>query len=143
MTANPNQKHPHAFVLQAIADGVPLSNFEVQHVNWTSNTWDSAESYSSWIGNPTRWKMREKQKYIVVNGFNVPRPAESVELNQKYFMAAIQDGKAYVESYTNTYLDWGNDNCKTGFVHLTKKAAFQHALALTSIDPAEAEKRGF
>lgn len=143
MSETTNQKHPHAFVLQALADGVPLSNFEVQYVDWTTDTWESAEGYHSWIPNPYVWRMREKQKYIVVNGFKVPKPAKSVARTSEYYLAAIRNCEACTELGFNHNPVITEKLCKTGFVHLTKKAAFQHALALTGVDPAKAEARDF
>lgn len=127
--------HPHAEVLRAIADGVPLSEFEV-----TSNgrLWINVKeaNMTDWFfSDPHQWQVRRKQRTHVVNGFTVPAPLESVQFHEEYFIVAIQYGKPQAEARYNRNEFLGAIHCQRGIAHSTKEAAIANAKAMLKIDP--------
>lgn len=128
-------EHPHAAVLRAIADGVPQSEFEVHRTSWREVDWLPLEQYSLWIMCPDDWKIRRKQKFIQVNGFDVPEPfREALEEMQKYFIPSLTEQDCFCRmKWDGGHMDhrW----LSRGLVHLTREAAIAHAKAMLGIDP--------
>ena len=132
--------HPHAEVLRAIADGVPLSEFELTcHPN-EKDVWDNmgnGTKWGSWIHNPEEWLVRRKQRTHVVNGFTVPAPMDKEPaIGDSYFTMS-----PYVSEYYSENL-WSGFQCeklwlKRGIVHATKEAAIANAKAMLKIDPSK------
>ena len=123
-------QHPHAEVLRAIADGVPLSEFE-----WDcSNGWFTVE-HVDWVLKPNIWQIRRKPKHIIVNGFKVPKPLD-VMPKMRHCYAASDSGRGDF----CMWLEWTGDkvDCllfERGLAHATKEAAIAHAKAMLGIDP--------
>ena len=59
-----NKPHPHAEVLRAIADGVPLSEFELRHRGWSDvvRYVNMVDGYTSWMYTPDDWLIHRKQR---------------------------------------------------------------------------------
>ena len=133
-----NKPHPHADVLRAIADGAPLSEFEV-----TSNErcWlnvKDAKMTDWFFSDPQQWLVRRKQRTHVVNGFTVPAPMDKEPSNGDSYFAM----SPYVSAYYSENL-WSGFQCeklwlKRGIVHATKEAAIANAKAMLKIDPEAA-----
>ena len=122
--------HPHAEVLRAIADGVPLSEFEIEYLG---NGFGELKSHllCDALLDPDEWQIRRKPQHIMVNGFKVPKP-----------LGEFQNKDVYSPELMNTsYVAvWGHpDNKKIavtrGIAHTTKEAAIAHAKAMLGIDP--------
>ena len=133
--------HPHAEVLRAIADGVPLSEFELTcHPN-EKDVWDNmgnGTKWGSWIHNPEKWLVRRKPRTHVVNGFTVPAPMDKEpSKNDDYFTP-------YFHNYSFAQKFGWFDDCedrnlfKRGLCFATKKAAIANAKAMLKIDPEAA-----
>ena len=122
--------HPHAEVLRAIADGVPLSEFEVKQTTDESGYWNELQ-FASIIKNPDLWEVRRKPQNIVVNGFKVPKPLDWCG-NLMSVYVPRPDNYRYFDSYNES-------GCKRvmqlGIAHATKEAAIAHAKAMLGIDP--------
>jgi hypothetical protein len=129
-----NTEHPHAWVLRAIADGEPQSNFEVKHHKWEH--WENAIELTGWIYAPVKWQVRRKQKTIKVNGFDVPEPV-SRDAYPHAFSTVFWPYFTY-ESLWNSAIP-SNTEAKLavqrGIAHLTKENAIAHAKAMLGIDP--------
>lgn len=59
-------EHKHASVLRAIADGVPMDEFEILRDGWEG--WESLKDFGSWTYCPDDWEIRRKPQHIIVNG---------------------------------------------------------------------------
>jgi hypothetical protein len=131
-------KHPHAWVLRAIADGEPPSNFECLSSKWRDQTWEIADDFSAWIYDPgTNWQVRRKQKTIKVNGFDVPEPVlEPLGRGTEYFFASVSNLE-----FAGSARWWGEEDkvdfiwLSRGLIHLKKENAIAHAKAMLGIDP--------
>jgi hypothetical protein len=127
-------EHPHAWVLRAIADGEPVSEFEVYRAGFTHG-WSCASNWTLWIIEPKGWEFRRKQKTIKVNGFDVPEPVrEPLKDTVNYCIPdpKMEDLFEY-RTWTGHRLDmvW----LSRGLIHLTKENAIAHAKAMLGIDP--------
>jgi len=124
------KQHPHAEVLRAIADGVPLSEFEISK-STDDRFWDSLVGYSEWINKPDHWQIRRKQQYIPVNGFKVPKPLEVLPEDGDVFSPSLMMDELFAS--------WNCSMAKTalerGIAHATQEAAIAHAKAMLGIDP--------
>ena len=128
--------HPHAEVLRAIADGVPLSEFEASSSEWPHI---DRQSLDRWIANvilhPEKWTVIRKPQHIMVNGFKVPKPLDfEPERGDDYYGPSF-DCNDFHESYS-----WNCDSVdsrmfKRKVIHATKEAAIAHAKAMLGIDP--------
>ena len=136
-----NMTHPHAEILRAIADGVPLSEFELTcHPN-EKDVWDNmgnGTKWGSWIHNPEEWLVRRKQRTHVVNGFTVPAPMDKEpEQESLYYMASPQDLE-----FSRADMWFGKNYEKRSFARglcfATKEAAIANAKAMLKIDPEAA-----
>ena len=133
--------HPHAEILRAIADGVPLSEFELTcHPN-EKDVWDNmgnGTKWGSWIHNPEEWLVRRKQRTHVVNGFTVPAPMDKEpEFGDMYFIPDVADEIFYAE------VEWQKDSpdmrwLELGLCFATEEAAIANAKAMLKIDPEAA-----
>jgi hypothetical protein len=127
--------HPHAEGLRAIADGVPLSEFEVYHNAWRQDEW---QPIIDWLGSFLRGEMkqiRRKPQHIMVNGFKVPKPLDVMPKRNDDYYAPCFDGNEFYESYS-----WASDSVDDRLfarkvIHATKEAAIAHAKAMLGIDP--------
>jgi hypothetical protein len=128
-------EHPHAWVLRAIADGEPISDFECVNRSWKGEEeWEPATEYSGWVFYPDGWQVRRKQKTIKINGFDVPEPMQEATKNQMYFTPAIDHAEFY------RAFNWNSDSVderllNRGLIHLKKENAIAHAKAMLGIDP--------
>ena len=127
-------EHPHAEVLRAIADGVPLREFEIEYMEHGFGELKSHLLCDA-ISDPYEWQIRRKPQYIMVNGFKVPKPLE-VEPERGYdYYGPSFDCNDFHESYS-----WNCDSVdsrmfKRKVIHATKEAAIAHAKAMLGIDP--------
>lgn len=133
-----NMTHPHAEILRAIADGVPLSEFEV-----TSNgrCWlnvKEAKMTDWFFSDPQQWLVRRKQRTHVVNGFTVPAPMDKEpSKNDDYFTPYFRN-----DSFAQKF-GWFDD-CedrnlfKRGLCFATEEATIANAKAMLKIDPEAA-----
>jgi hypothetical protein len=135
-------QHPHAEVLRAIADGVPLSEFEGsvacgRFVPLGEACWNTGATSTGWIGSPNEWRIRRKQKTIKVNGFDVPEPCRGViqDGTDVYLMALDASGYCIPKQWRDTS-DFGRWR-QRGLVHFTEEAAIAHAKAMLNINPKE------
>ena len=128
--------HPHAEVLRAIADGVPLSEFEASSSEWPHI---DRQSLDRWIANvilhPEKWTVIRKPQHIMVNGFKVPKPLDVIPSERAiYFAPAFDDEGLWVEcEWTDHSMDRAFYSNKVA--HTTKEAAIAHAKAMLGIDP--------
>jgi len=128
------KEHPHATVLRALADGVPLSEFEILLADSTGFVQLAGMRSHDWIWkDPSEWTIRRKPQHIMVNGFKVPSPLDAYK-SDDYFIADVSD-ELFYSACTNrgdmddqTWLD-------RGISHSTKEAAIAHAKAMLGIDP--------
>ena len=129
--------HPHAEVLRAIADGVPLSEFEATVIGhaiyW--NQLDESGGFSDWIFHPDLWAVRRKPQHIMVNGFKVPKPLDVTPKRDDDYYGPSFDNNGFFESYS-----WADDSVDNRMfarkvIHATKEAAIAHAKAMLGIDP--------
>lgn len=116
------KEHPHAWALRQIADGVPVSEFEVRRTNWVEPLWDSAADWHSWFfSNPTEWQVRRKQKTIVVNDIEVPEPVrEPLKVGEVYWICTGIDAVVEATWYASGFDD---KRLALGLIHRTKKDA--------------------
>lgn len=130
------KEHKHAAALRAIADGVPMSEFEVSHRD-DPQYWISAEKYSDWVLRKSEeWEVRRKQQFITVNGFKVPKPVDT-KASPNALGTVFWPYITY-ESLWNSAPPGNQDAqlaVKRGCGHTTKKAAIAHAKAMLGIDP--------
>lgn len=121
--------HPHAEVLRAIADGVPLDEFETSknEVYWDPIGHLKISDFFAY----DRY-IRRKPQHIMVNGFKVPKPI------------GLNCGQC--EVWTPDLMSCGFASCwnvdgnislalRLGIAHATKEAAIAHAKAMLGIDP--------
>ena len=133
-----NKPHPHAEILRAIADGVPLSEFEA-----TSNgrSWFNVKDakMTDWFfSDPQQWQVRRKQRTHVVNGFTVPAPMDKESEEGARYYSATPDA---IEFFNDRPWDGGNYDKRVfsrGLCFATKEAAIANAKAMLNIDPEAA-----
>lgn len=121
--------HPHAEVLRAIADGVPLSEFErsENNVYWVCID-DLSLSRMSTYG-----YIRRKPQHIMVNGFKVPKPLDVMPTHGDVCHPALDQSDFY--DVANVASGWVKRCFERGIAHATKEAAVAHAKAMLGIDP--------
>jgi hypothetical protein len=128
-------EHPHAWVLRAIADGEPVSEFEVYRAGFTHG-WSCASNWTLWIIEPKGWEFRRKQKTIKVNGFDVPEPvskdAYPNELSTVFWPYLTYESLWDSAMPSNTEAKLA---VQRGIAHLAKENAIAHAKAMLGIDP--------
>lgn len=127
--------HPHAEVLRAIADGVPLSEFEVYHTAWRQDEWQPLLDWCSSTLKGEMTNVRRKPQYIMVNGFKVPKPLDvPPKVDERYFIISLLS-----ETFHDSFMWDGGDNeyvwLERNILHSTKEAAIAHAKAMVGIDP--------
>jgi hypothetical protein len=127
--------HPHAEVLRAIADGVPLSEFEASPTNGWGDASDLYHRIGDMVRFPEKWQIRRKPQYIMVNGFKVPKPLDVMPKRDDDYYGPCFDNREFYESYS-----WASDSVDDRLfarkvIHATKEAAIAHAKAMLGIDP--------
>jgi hypothetical protein len=130
-------EHPHAWVLRAIADGEPISDFECVNRSWKGEEeWEPATEYSGWVFYPDGWQVRRKQKTIKVNGFDVPEPVSKAaypnELSTVFWPYLTYESLWDSAMPSNTEAKLA---VQRGIAHLAKENAIAHAKAMLGIDP--------
>lgn len=122
--------HKHAEVLRQIADGVPLSEFEVRGAGHPQPTWMTL-AFANFLARPDFWEVRRKPQHIIVNGFKVPKPLEE-----------DSDILVWVPNLMSDTLVVSPQNPRNrllaierGIAHSTTEAAIAHAKAMLGIDP--------
>lgn len=131
--------HPHAEVLRAIADGVPLDEFEGMTVTEIWYDLDEVVAVSrgngsvGWITEPDRWQIRRKPQHIIVNGFKVPKPLDVMPQYGQIYYPALDEAAYYAAGSTGA--GWVCICLQRGIAHATKEAAIAHAKAMLGIDP--------
>lgn len=130
------KEHKHAVVLRAVADGIPLREFEARMASWGAEYFVELDSWlAEVLLRPESWEIRRKQQVITVNGFKVPKPVDvTPEQDSEYFIADVTSGDFFEGFY------WcGNPTeamfLSRGLIHKTKEAAIAHAKAMLGIDP--------
>jgi hypothetical protein len=129
------KEHPHAEVLRAIADGVPLSEFEAKCIiedegfNRPLQGWN----FDNAVRAPNEWQVRRKPQYIMVNSFKVPKPLDAFE-SEEYFTPNCEEIDFYCCYRHRGDVEDGLWLAR-GIVHATKEAAIAHAKAMLGIDP--------
>ena len=139
-----SEQHKHAAVLRAIADGVPICEFEARLIDFY-NSWSglqkcyaadevSGNEADGWITHPEKWEIRRKQKTHIVNGFTVPEPLlEIPPINTEYFVESLQNKEYYeVFSACIDYLDFRA--LQRGIAHATQEGAIANCKARLGID---------
>lgn len=138
-------EHKHSQFLRALADGVPLEEFECWHSDcgprWAACEWVEVSPYINFIVNrPDEWQIRRKPKAHVVNGFTVPAPeTEMPTEGTKYWIPDTNHPDWNWEfgwrstTEANLWLD-------RGLIHLNKAAAVANAKAMCGIDPNAKEE---
>lgn len=131
------KEHKHAEVLRALADGVPLSEFEAEFI---SGMWPplgvcaaTNRGDSGWIESPDKWEIRRKPQYIMVNGFKVPKPLDVLPSDGNVYGAAPTGTSFYATA--DAKYEWSRLMISRGALHATKDAAIAHAKAMLGIDP--------
>lgn len=125
------KEHPHAEVLRAIADGVPLSEFEV---TWGSKAlWANLEENFYVLLNDQTAEIRRIPQYIMVNGFKVPKPLDVFD-DDEYFTPNCEEIDFYCSYRHHGDIEDGLWLSR-GIVHSTKESAIAHAKAMLGIDP--------
>ena len=125
--------HPHAEVLRAIADGVPMSEFEI---TWGRKVcWCPIEDQPYFVFSDEGSEIRRKPQHIMVNGFKVPKPLNVMPKRDDDYYAPCFDDNKFYESYS-----WASDSVDDRLfarkvIHATKEAAIAHAKAMLGIDP--------
>lgn len=66
-------EHKHAWALRLLADGVPLEELEIKHIQ--GSRWITPIA-ASFVYQPDNYIVRRRQRTHVVNGFIVPAPEE-------------------------------------------------------------------
>lgn len=127
--------HPHADFLRAIADGVPITDFEV--IYKTRENWEPlCDFVHSLLLSPSDIQIRRKPKTHVANGFTVPKPETAApELGRLYHVLNLAE-----DQFSPSFYQWKGDRTdkmflSRGLVHLTKEAAIANAKAMCGIDP--------
>lgn len=135
------EQHLHAEILRAIADGVPLSEFELTCYPDEKEAWDNmgnGTKWGSWIHNPEAWRVRRKQRTHVFNGFTVPAPMDKEpDDGCVYFLPDLNSSVYFMEyRWFGTGFDllcFGRGLCFE-----TRVAAISNAKAMLKIDPEAA-----
>jgi hypothetical protein len=132
------KEHPHAEVLRAIADGVPLSEFECRWFGiGPAPKWSfvGVNELTAWITTPDSWEIRRKPQYIMVNGFKVPKPLDVMPVERMNLFVPMVSDYMFMDTNTASDSSWAETMFKRGIVHATKEAAIAHAKAMLGIDP--------
>lgn len=122
-------EHKHASVLRAIADGVPLSEFEVSR---NQAFWGALCEYQISSLDAYDLYIRRKPQHIIVNGFKVPKPLDVMPKATVYWPhTTVNEMYDSASPSHNEAINALNRNC----AHLTKEAAIAHFKAMLGIDP--------
>ena len=122
---------PYAEVFRALADGVPLTEFEYC---WPGR-WVQIKNFNH-LGGAIKdlLSIRRRQKHIDINGFKVPEPLRAVEKGQRVWVALLCGTRDAAHSYCLDYVDAPSavQILEAGIMHATKEAADLHGRALAS-----------
>jgi hypothetical protein len=122
------KQHPHAEVLRAIADGVPLSEFEFTFgLEWREML------NLDWFWEPHQYSIRRKPQHIIVNGFKVPKPLDVLPVDGVIYTPQLQAEEYADSDYSSS--SWACRSFSRGIAHATYVAATAHAKAMLGIDP--------
>lgn len=123
-------EHPHAWVLRAMADGtLAVTDLEARFVNWPEDDFVALVSWGAWIRCPEEWQVRRKQRYITINGYQVPGPVrEPLMEGEEYWVVLLRRASHSIWSDHRLDHEWLRD----GLIHRTKEAAELHREALLS-----------
>ena len=124
--------HKHAEVLRQIADGVPLSEFEVRGAGGPHLTWMTL-AFADFHVRPDFWEVRRKPQHIMVNGFKVPKPLDVMPVYSDVYAASPSSSSFYATG--NSKYEWSRIQIARGILHSTPEAAIAHAKAMLGIDP--------
>lgn len=127
--------HPHAEVLRAIADGIPLDEFEIQLGGF--HLWLPLNGYAGKLLNePGMFAIHRRVRNINVNGFKVPEPCRVMpKVNTNYYCPSPHSPQFCLESVV-TGNEYDSVALERGLMHLTKEAAIAHCKALLGFHPA-------
>lgn len=118
-------KHVHHDIIQEwIKDISRTIQWSPDGVNWTDVQGDPPlwSPYAKYRFKP------EAQKFITVNGVNVPEPVrKELKRGQEYWLALVATGHPTVYSW---HPQWHNGYLTLGIIHLTKEAAQIHIDAM-------------
>lgn len=129
--------HKHAEVLRQIADGVPLSEFEVRGAEHPQSTWMTLV-FADFHVRPDFWEVRRKPQHIMVNGFKVPKPLTEKDTDNipsgHYLYAPVLTREELYDQGANNSI-WSDRALRRGILHANFHAAIAHAKAMLGIDP--------
>jgi hypothetical protein len=126
------KEYPHAWVLREIADGAPLSDFEVN--GGGSRGWEELDC-ADILRRPDAWEIRKKVKMHRIGEHTFPAPmAEAPEIGSQYWFAGVM-GVAERMSWDGHNVDIRLLNA--GLLHTTSEAAESHSKALAAIARGE------
>ena len=127
------QPHPHAEVLRAIADGVPLSEFEITWAH--KKVWEPIGEQLYTFMNDETSEVRRVPQYIMVNGFKLPKPLSvAPKKGDLYFIVALLNDSLY-DTFIWDGVEREYNWLKRGIIYTTEEAAIAHAKAMLGIDP--------
>lgn len=125
-------EHKHASVLRAIADGVPLSEFET---SMNQVFWRPLGEYQISHLDVYDVYIRRKPQHIIVNGFKVPKPLDVMPKHGfDYFIPNPCEDDMFSDCRWR-FDDEDTMYFRRNIVHHTKEAAIAHAKAMLGIDP--------
>lgn len=125
-------EHKHASVLRDIADGVPLSEFEVSR---NQVFWGALGEYQISSLDAYDLYIRRKPQHIIVNGFKVPKPLDVMPNHRKQLFVPMVSSETFLSTSTGPDSSWANVMLDRGILHSTQEAAVAHAKAMLGIDP--------
>lgn len=127
MTTPPLSPHPQSEILIAIANGERIQALTDE----SGGMWFDTASPLGLIGDP-KYKLRVKPDVIIVNKIEFKRPCQApLPTGTKYYRVSLVDPKVPVDQWWN---DTPRDKSalQYGMVHLERKEAVAHGLALVS-----------
>jgi len=132
-------EHKHACFFRAIADGVPMKEFEVHFHDWDGDHWEPLDTgfLTPIHTSDGRWKIRRKPKTLKIGDFDVPEPVrEGLASDQQYWTPNIHSPEMpYPCDWIGRLLDF--HYLKAGMIHLTREPAVIHGRALRSFTEAK------
>ena len=128
------KEHPHAMVLREIANGVPISEFEVRLNEWAENHWENPEKYTFWLSGDG-WELRRKRRMHKLGEHTFPAPLTEVpEVYTVIYMASV-DGYFSMNGIRGDEYD--KELIGSGCAHGSASAAKAHSIALAAIARGE------
>lgn len=125
------KEHPHAWVLREIADGAPLSDYEVNFILWVSTRWANLSGrVSNFIAFPDDFVVRRKQKMHRIGEHTFPAPMTEAPAGGSYFWHAGPEGVRR-DRWDGHQSDF--ELLALGVLHATQEAAEAHSKAQAAI----------